>query len=123
MEDFNLVIKDLINKNTKEITVPEEIKHEFEKTADHYIQNGNFLDAMKVFALTKNKEKLIKTAELSLKENKPYDAFYGFYYADDVEQLNKVGFILLQIPDIETALKAFRKSNNQEMINFIVKNF
>ena len=119
MEDFNLVVKELINKNIEEINLPENMREEFEKTAERYVKNGNYLDAIKVFVLTKNKEKLIETANLCLKENKPYDAFHGFYYSNDTENLNKMGFILLQIPDIETAFKAFKKAENKKMIDFI----
>ena len=115
MEDFNLVVKELINKNIEEINLPENMREEFEKTAERYVKNGNYLDAIKVFVLTKN--------NLCLKENKPYDAFHGFYYSNDTENLNKMGFILLQIPDIETAFKAFKKAENKEMIDFIEKNF
>ncbi|MBI2148706.1 hypothetical protein HYU23_03420 [Candidatus Woesearchaeota archaeon] len=123
MEDFNLVIKELINKNIEDISLPEHMRKEFEKTAERYIKNGNHLDAIKVFAITKNKDKLIETANICLKEEKPYEAFHGFYYAGDSENLNKIGFVLLQIPDIKTAFKAFEKAKNKEMIEFIMKNF
>lgn len=123
MEDFNLVIKELITKGIEKVDVPQELVVEFEKTAERYIENGNFLDAIKVYALTKNKNKLIETSNLSLKEEKPYDAFQGFCYANDPANLDRMGFIMLQIPDVETALKCFQRSNNQEMIEFITKNF
>ena len=123
MEDFNLILKDLINKDIEKIVVPEKIRSEFDSTAERYIKDGNFMDAIKVFALTRNKEKLVHTANFCIKENKPYEAFYGFYYAEDIEGLNKIGFILLQIPDIEAAFKAFKKANNKEMIEFLTKNF
>lgn len=125
MEDFNLIIKDLISKDldSLKLEIPESLKMEFEKTADNYIKNGNLLEAIKVFVITKNKQRLIQTANLCLKENKPYDALCGFYYSEDVESLNKVGFILLQIPDVESAFKAFKKANNREMIDFLKTNF
>ncbi len=123
MEDFNLIVKELIGKDIEKVSLPPELVTEFEKTAERYIQNGNFLDAIKVYALTNNKDKLIATSNLSLKEEKPYDAFQGFCYAKDPENLNKIGFVMLKVPDVETALKAFSRAGNQEMIDFITKNF
>ena len=123
MEDFNLVVKELISKGIENVIIPETIKSNFDQTAENYIKNGNLLDAIKVFALTKNNKKLIETADLCLKENKPYEAFYGFYYANESEGLNKVGFIFLQIPDIEKALKSFKLAKNNEMIKFLEENF
>ncbi len=123
MEDFNLVIKELISKDIAEVSLPDNLKEDFEKTAEKYIQDGNLLEAIKVFALTKNDQKLIHTSNLCLKENKPYEALQGFLYSQDIEHINKIGFIMLQIPDVRSALIAFKKSNNQEMIEFITKNF
>ena len=123
MEDFNLVIKELINKNIEEVDLPENLRENFEKTAEKYIKDGNLLEAIKVFTLTKNKEKLIHTSNLCLKENKPYEALQGFLYSKDIEKLNKIGFIMLQLSDIKSALIAFKKADNQEMVEFITKNF
>jgi hypothetical protein len=122
MEDFNLVLKELISKDLN-IDVPDSMKIQFDKTADNYVKTGNLLDAIKVFTLTRNKTKLMETANLCLKENKPYEAYYGFYAANDPENLNKVGYILLKIPDVSMALRAFRQANNQEMILFLSENF
>ncbi len=125
MEDFNLVIKELISKDIEDIKieVPESIKEEFDATADNYIKVGNLLDAIKVFAITNHTPRSIETGNLSIKEKKPYEALYGFYYANDPISLNKVGFELLNIPDVGAALKAFKRANNLEMIEFLVKNF
>jgi len=123
MEDFNLILKELIKREEFNSNITDSLKQEFEKTAESYVQKGNLLDATKVFAITKNKEKLIQVAELCLKENKPYDAYSGFYYADDAEGLNKLGYIFLNLPDLNAALKCFKKSNNSEMILFIESNF
>ncbi len=125
MEDFNLILKSLISKDLSKVdasALSESMKKEFEKTADVYVKNGNFIDAIKAFALIRNKERLIETGIVCLKNNLPYDAFYAFYYADDKENLNKVGNIFLQIPDVETALKAFKKAENQAMVSFLEEN-
>lgn len=124
MEDFNLVLQELITKDVENLNIPlsDSLKKDFESTAQRYVENGNLLNAIKVFAITKNKAKLIETANICLKQNLPYEAFTGFYHANDQEQLNKIGFIMLQIPDVETALKAFKEARNQEMILFLESN-
>ncbi len=124
MEDFNLILKELIKKDIEKVNIPlsDNLKNEFESTAERYIKNGNLLDAIKVFVLTKNKDKLITTAKLCLKDNKPYEALQGFLYSDSVEYLNKIGNIMMQIPDVSNALIAFRKAKNFEMVNFIELN-
>ena len=124
MEDFNLILKELMKKDFKNLNAPfsENLLKEFELTADRYIKNGNLLDAIKVFVITKNKEKLISTSELCLKDNRPYDALQGFLYAGSIEHLNKIGNIMMSIPDVNNALIAFRKAGNAEMVNFIELN-
>ena len=125
MEDFNLILRELMKKDDIEkINIPlsENLKKEFETTAERYIKNGNLLDAIKVFALIKNKEKLISTSELCLKDNSPYESLQGFLYANSPEHLNKIGFVMMQIPDVNNALIAFKKAKNFEMINFIELN-
>ncbi len=125
MEDFNLVLKNLISKDISQINTAafsESLKTEFDKTAATYVTHGNFLNAIKVFALTGNKNKLIETGNVCLKNNLPYEAFYAFFYADDKENLDKVGNLFMQIPDVENSLKAFKKSGNQEMVMFIEEN-
>jgi len=115
MEDFNLILKELMKKDFKNLNAPfsENLLKEFELTADRYIKNGNLLDAIKVFVITKNKEKLISTSELCLKDNRPYGS---------IEHLNKIGNIMMSIPDVNNALIAFRKAGNAEMVNFIELN-
>ena len=122
MKDFNLVLKELIKKEDINITISDDLKKEFELTAQRYIKNENLLDAIKVFAITKNKQKLIETADLCLKNNKFYEALYGYCYADDKENLNKVGFIFLNLPDIKAALNSFKKAENKEMVLFLELN-
>src|SRR3989338_7846653 len=118
MEDFNLILKSLISKDINKVhaeLLSESMKKEFDKTADVYVANGNFSNAIKAYAITGNKEKLVDTSLKCLENNQPYDALLCFSFAEDVDNLNKVGFILLQIPDVDSALVAFKKSKNEEM--------
>src|SRR3989344_7031249 len=119
MENFNLILKKLIKKKEININISEDLRKEFEITAETYINSGNLLDAIKVFAITQNKQKLTEIAEICLKNNKPYEAFHGFYYADDKANLNKIGFIFLGLPDAKLALESFKKADNHEMISFL----
>ena len=126
MEDFNLVLQNLISKDLSGLhteLLSDNLKIEFDKTADVYAKNKNFRNAIKAYAITGNKEKLISTGLKCLEENLPYDAFLSFFYADKPDYLNKIGFILLKIPDVHTSLEAFRKGGNNEMISFIESNF
>ena len=73
---------------------------------------------------------LVKLLEI----NSTFESLKGLAYRRDqeikinvlrptVDNLNKVGFILLQIPDVDSALVAFKKSKNEEMTSFIKSNF
>ncbi|MBS3174655.1 hypothetical protein J4440_02135 [Candidatus Woesearchaeota archaeon] len=125
MDDFNLILKDLISRDLDSLNVSsltDNMKLEFEKTAETYIKNKNYLDAIKVFVITGNKNRLILTGNMCLNENRHYEAFYAFYYSESKNELNKIGERLLQIPDVKTALKAFKKAENSEMTSFIEAN-
>ena len=125
MEDFNLILKNLISRDIEDVNINYltlEIKNGFEKTADSYVKNKNYLDAIKVFKIIDNKEKLNEVGNICFFEGRLYDSFYAFYYSDNKEKLNKIGEELLKIPDVENALKCFRKSENNSMVEFIEKN-
>ena len=55
---FFIFLKELIKREEFNSNITDSLKQEFEKTAESYVQKGNLLDATKVFAITKNKEKL-----------------------------------------------------------------
>ena len=48
MEDFNLILKELIKKEEVNILIPEDLKKEFEITAESYIRNRNLLEEPRV---------------------------------------------------------------------------
>lgn len=124
MEDFSLVLKELVNKDIDKINmnIPEKIVLGFEKTADNYLAKDRILEAIKVFAITKNTKKLIEIGNNCLK-SKPELAFKAFYYSKDKEGLSKAGEEFLKQGDMKSAFQAFKLAENKEMTEFLLKNF
>ena len=125
MEDFNLVVRELINQNQdiKKISIPKELIPEFETTAENYLTKESFLEAIKVFAITKNKDKLNQIGKTCLEDKKPEMAFKAFYYSQNKEGLSKTGDEFLKQGEINNALESFQLAENKEMIEFLVQNF
>lgn len=125
MEDFNLVLRDLISKDIEKIKIqiPESLKTEFETTAENYLKKDLIFEAIKVFAITKNADRLKNIGEECITKNKPELAFKAFYFAKDKEGLSKAGMEFIKSAETNKALQAFILSENKEMIEFITKNF
>lgn len=125
MEDFTLILQELVNKDPEKLNInlPENIVLEFEKTADNFLTKDRILEAIKVFAITKNIKKLSEIGNICLKDSKLEFAFKAFYYSKDKGGLNKVGEEFLKQSEIENAFQAFKLADNKEMTEFIIKNF
>ncbi len=125
MEDFTLVLRELINKDVEKIKIdlPETAKLEFEKTAENFLNKDLTLEAIKVFALTKNMKRLDEIGFDCIKNAKPGLSFKAFYFSGNKEGLNKTGEEFLKQGEIENALSSFRLAENNEMVEFLVKNF
>jgi len=125
MEDFNLVLRELINKDIEKINLdlPQDIIIEFEKTADNYLNKYMTLEAIKVFAITNNVDKLNIIGNDCILKDKPDLALKAFYYSKNKGGLSKTGMEFLKLGEIENGLIAFKLANDQEMIDFITKNF
>lgn len=123
MEDFNLVLRELVKKPETSIEIPENLKKEFETTAQKYIEKDMFLEAIKAFALTKNESKLIELGNLCLTKNKPELSFKAFYFAKNKEGMSEAGMMFLNQEEPRKALECFKAADNQEMIEFVEKNF
>lgn len=124
MEDFSLVLKELVNKDIEKLNlnIPESITLEFEKTADNYLAKDRVLEAIKVFAITKNTKRLVEVGNNCIKTN-PELAFKAFYYSKDKEGLSRTGEEFLKQGDIGRAFQAFKFAENKEMTEFLLKNF
>ena len=125
MEDFSLVLKEILKKDVEKIKIElsPHLKEEFEKTAEAYIRRGLVLEAIKTLALTKSTEKLIKIGKNCLATSEVDFAFKAFYFAKDKEGLNKTGIEYLRKAEIQNALLSFKLAENTEMIDFIETNF
>lgn len=125
MEDYTLILRELMKKDIEKInfSVTEEVKKEFEKTAENYLIKDMILEAIKTFALTKNIEKLTKIGNDCIKNKKIELALKAFYYAKNKEGLNKTGEEFLKQGEINNALFAFKFAENKEMTEFLSKNF
>src|SRR3989344_7793389 len=110
MEDFSLVLKEVIKKDVEKINIElsESLKEEFDKTAENYLKRGLVSDAMKVFYLTKNTEKLIKIGNECLKRKELDSAFQAFYLAKNREGLDKTGTAFMANGEIKNELASFR---------------
>ncbi|HLC86159.1 MAG TPA: hypothetical protein VJG30_02655 [Candidatus Nanoarchaeia archaeon] len=125
MEDYTLILKDLLKKDLSEIQtqgLSENLKKEFEKTAENFIQKEFYEDAIKTFAITKNFERLEKLGNELILKNKLNYALKSFLYSKNKEGLDKVGMALISNGDVKEAYLAFKNSDNIEMIKFIEKN-
>ncbi len=125
MEDFSLVLNKLVDKNPENIRVnlSEGLKKEFEKTAFNYLERGMIEEAVKVFAMTKNIERLRKIGEFCISKRNLKCAFMAFYYAKDINGLNKTGEEYMKNAEIKNALLSFQLAENKEMVKFLEKNF
>lgn len=125
MEDYTLILKDLLKKDLSEIQtqgLSENLKKEFEKTAENFIQKEFYEDAIKVFAITKNKERLKRLGEELLQKNKLVYSLKAFLNSENKDGLNKIGMTLMSNGDVKEAYMAFKHSENTEMIRFIEEN-
>ncbi len=125
MEDFNLVLRGLINNDSEleNIEIPENLKNEFNKTAENYLQKDLVLEAIKTFAITKNSPKLNEVGEFCIANTRLELALKSFYYSKNKEGLSKTGMGFIAQGDVNNALIAFKLAENKEMIEFITKNF
>lgn len=122
MEDFNLVLRGLINEDIKSIEVPENLKKEFEATGENYLRKDLILEAIKTFAITKNKEKLIKIGDHCINRKNLGLALKAFYYAQDKDGLSKTGMEFMKQGEIKKAFEVFKIAENKEMIEFLAEN-
>lgn len=125
MEDYTLILRELIKKDTEKVnfSVTEEVKKEFEKTAENYLTKDMTLEAIKTFALTKNTEKLNNIGNDCIKNKKIDLALRAFCYSKNKEGLNKTGEEFLKQGEINNALLAFKFAENKEMVEFLSINF
>ncbi len=125
MQDFNLVLRELINRDVEKepVEIPFSLVEKFEQTADNFFEKDFILEAIKAFALTKNKNKLIQIGNNCISRDKKEFAFQAFYFAKDVQGLDKVGNEFLKNGEVEKALMSFKLADNKEMVEFIESNF
>ena len=120
MEDYTLLLKDLLKKDVNDIKVEglsERMKKEFENTAENFILKEAYEEAVKTFALTKNFDKLNKLGNELISKNKLNYALKAFLYSK-----NKDGLLLMSNGDLNEAYLAFKNSGNVEMTRFIEEN-
>ncbi len=124
MEDFSLVLNRLVDKDPEKIkiTISENIKKEFEKTACNYLERGMIEEAVKVFAMTGNVERLRKIGEFCISKKQLDFAFKAFYFAKDKTGLDKVGEAFMRNGEIKNAFVSFQLAENKEMVDFLRKN-
>jgi len=125
MEDYTLLLKDLLKKDVNDIKVEglsERMKKEFENTAENFILKEAYEEAVKTFALTKNFDKLNKLGNELISKNKLNYALKAFLYSKNKDGLDKVGMLLMSNGDLNEAYLAFKNSGNVEMTRFIEEN-
>lgn len=125
MEDFSLILNKLVNKDPEKIrvSISENLKKEFEKTGNNYLKRGMIREAVKVFAMTGNTERLRKIGEFCLSNKQLNNAFESFYFAEDKYGLNKVGEEFMKNGEIKNAAVSFQLAENKEMTEFLRENF
>ena len=122
MEDFNLIVKELISKET-EVRIPETLIPKLEETAENYLKKEQIIDAIKVFILTKNKKKLITLGKKAIEETKLEVAFLALKNTENLEEINNLANAFMKQNQLKLALECFKLAQNKEMIEFLVENF
>ena len=122
---YDLLVRAILeDKTTIDMsTLPEDQKKQFDEAAKDLRDRGFFLDAAKIFSMTKNKEQLVMLAKYCLKEKNLAVAFFAFDAVKEREGLNATGEAYLQVPEVESALKCFEAAGNGMMVQFIRENF
>lgn len=126
MEDYTLFLKSLLKKELKDIeteALSENLKKEFDKTAENMLLKEFYDEAIKTLALTKNYERLKTLGYELIKIRKLGHAYNCFKYANDKEGMNKVGEAYLSNAEVENAYSSFKFAENWEMRAFIEENF
>lgn len=125
MEDFNLVLRDLVEKDIPRLkqNLPESLKLNFEVTANNYLAKDQVLEAIKAFAITDNKEKLNEIGFNCIKKGQRELAFKAFCYSENKEGLSAVGIEFMKQGEVTKATEAFKLAENKEMVSFFTENF
>lgn len=125
MEDFNLVLRDLVEKDIPKLrqNLPENLKKNFEITANNYLKKDQVLEAIKAFAIINNKEKLNEIGFSCIKKGQRELAFKAFCYSENKEGLSTAGIEFMKQGEINKASEAFKLADNREMIAFFTENF
>ncbi len=123
-EGFDLVVNKILEGKPIDLSVlPESQRKNFDISAQELFSRGFYLEAAKVFAMTKNEGKLLEVAQHCLKERKLEVAYYAFNALRNKEGLNRTGEAFLQVPDVSGALSCFEAAQNEMMSSFIRINF
>ena len=126
MEDYTLFLKSLLKKDMKDIeteALSENLKKEFDKTAENMLLKEFYEEAIKTLYLTKNFERLKKLGHELISKNKLGHAYNCFKYANDKQGMDKVGEAYMRNAEVDNAYSAYKFSENTEMISFLEENF
>ena len=121
---YDLVVRAILEGKAIDLSnLPEDQKKNFDLAAEDLDSRGFYLEAAKVFGMTRNFKRLKDVANLCLKEKKLGVAFFAFTILEDVDGLNQTGEAYLRVPDVEGALACYEAAKNEMMSSFIKVNF
>jgi len=123
-EDYNLVVRALMEKGVVDCSMlgSQRIK-EFEEVAQKMHSNGALPEAIRVYAMTKNKAKLIELGKEALEGNKIECAFEAFRSAEDPKGLIEAGNLFLGEGRVRNAYYCFKLSGDETMMKFFEANW
>ena len=114
--------KGIDNVNLAMLT-PEKRKSILSHVAEKYAKKNNIHEAVRLFAMAENREKLVELFDWLLEQRRYKQAAIAVIPSDDKERQNRIAEICLRERLFETASNVYTAMGNTVMVKFISENF
>jgi len=121
--DLKTLIKECLYEIITEDFISKTIQEKLIEVGDWCIQRDKVDLAIEVYSALNNTEKLVMLGNRCLEQNMLASAGNAFEAADDKKGLSKLGDIFLKAGVLVMALKYYKLSGNDLMVEFIKENF
>jgi len=91
--------------------------------ANAYIKKNNISEAVRLFAMARNKERLIELFDWLFEQRRYKQAALAIIPTDDKERQNRIAEICLREKLFESASNVYSAMGNDVMVKFISENF
>ncbi|MBI2546599.1 hypothetical protein HYV81_05465 [Candidatus Woesearchaeota archaeon] len=114
--------KGIDNVNLTMLT-PEKRRNILSHVAEKYAKKNNIPEAVRLFAMAENREKLVELSDWLMEQRRYKQAAQAIIPTDDKERQNRIAEICLRERLFETASNVYTTMGNTVMAKFISENF